>query len=256
MPSSNDAAEIPPEVASAVRRYHRVERAVSWLVALLVVAVAAAAFLSLDSLPAVLVAVGVVALVRIPLVSRSGRTRLVADADPSAVVAAFRSATPPVLAFQWAIADEINPDGEDRDGAGGGDESGERRGSDDGPATRATYELSYLFGLRSISMAVEVRSPGIGADGAVTDDTGAVTSGDDAVETLEVSATAGGRPWGTYHVSIREGDAGTIADIEMTTDRRFDLRSVPQTLVAERYVGAVLSAQGYRVVDRSVSWSA
>ena len=250
MPSSNDAAEIPPEVASVVRRYHRVERAVSWLVALLVVAVAAAAFLSLDSLPAVLVAVGVVALVRIPIVSRSGRTRLVADADPPVVVAAFRSATPPILAFQWAIADEIDSGGEGRDGASGAHED-----SHGGPTTRATYELSYLFGLRSISMAVEVRSPGVD-DGAVTDDTEAVTSGDDAVETLEVSATAGGRPWGTYHVSVREDDAGTVVDVRLTTDRRFDLRSVPQTLVAERYFEAVLSAQGYRVADRSVSWSA
>ncbi|MFC5278314.1 hypothetical protein ACFPM1_06010 [Halorubrum rubrum] len=118
-------------------------------------------------------------------------------------------------------------------------------------------------------MVVEVRSPGVD-DGAVTDDTGAVTddtgvvtsgddravtSGDDAVETLEVSATAGGRPWGTYHVSVREGDAGTVVDVALTTDRRFDLRSVPQALVAERYFGTVLAAQGYRVAERGVSWS-
>ncbi|SMO60006.1 hypothetical protein [Halorubrum cibi] len=249
MSSTNGAAGIPPEVASVVRRYHRVERAVSWLVALVVVAVVLTAIRTLDLLPAALVAIGVVALVRVPIVSRSGRTRLVADADPSAVVAAFRSATPPILAFQWAAADEIDSGGEGRNGVGGADGD-----ADAAPTTRATYDLSYLFGLRSVSMNLEVRSVGVDDAGAVTDGDEAVTDGD-AVETLEVSATAGGRPWGTYHVSIRESDAGTVVDVALTTDRRFDLRSVPQALVAERYFDRVLSAQGYRVADRSVSWS-
>ncbi|GAA0516789.1 hypothetical protein SAMN04488066_1189 [Halorubrum aquaticum] len=240
MPSTNGAAGVPPEVAPVVRRYHRVERAVSWLVALVIVAVAVAAFLSLDTLPAVLVAVGVVAVVRVPVVRRGGHTRLVADADPSAVAAAFRSPTPPILAFQWGIADGIE--------VGGGSVDGETDADPDGiPTTHASYEFSYLFGLRSASMELEVRT--------ASEEAAPSPDGNEPVETLEASATANGRPWGTYRVSIRESDAGTVVDVELTTDRRFDLRSVPQTLVAERYFEAVLAAQGYRVADRSVSWS-
>jgi len=249
MPSTDGSAPASDAIEPAARRYHRAERAASWLVALLAVAVVLAAIDTLSLLPAAAVAVGIVAIARVPLVSRSGHTRLITDAEPTAVVAAFRSATPPILAFQWAVADEVDPGS----GVGASDDG---RDSVGGSPTRATYELSYLFGLRSVSMSLVVRSldaaNGIGSAGV---DTGAATNGSDAVDTLEVSATAGGRPWGTYHVSVREADSGTVVDAEMTTDRRFDLRSVPQALVAERYVEAVFAAQGYRVADRSVSWS-
>jgi hypothetical protein len=248
-PPSSDIAPASSDVASAARRYHRAERAVSWLVAFVAVAVVLAAIDTLPLLPAAVVAVGIVTLARVPLVSRSGHTRLITDAEPAAVVAAFRSVTPPILAFQWAIADEVDP------GSGDGD-SDDGRDSAGGSPTRATYELSYLFGLRSVSMTLDVRSaePANGG-GAAAVGTRSATDASDVVDTLEVSATAGGRPWGTYRVTIRAADPGTVVDVEMTTDRRFDLRSVPQALVAERYVEAVFSAQGYRVADRSVSWS-
>lgn len=234
MPSTSEAAGIPPEVASVTGRYHRVERAVSWLVALLVVGVALTAIRMLDPVPALSVLIAVVAVVRVPVLRRDGSARLVADADPTAVVSAFRSATPPVLVFQWGIADGVAADGDE----------------DDGPVDRATYEIAYLFGLRSVTMDVEVRPASASGGG---DATGADGSG--PVERLEVSATANGRPWGTYLVSIREGDAGTVVDVAVTTDRRFDLRSVPQTLVADRYYAEALAAQGYRVDERTVSWS-
>lgn len=238
MPSASDPPPVPPEVASVVRRYHRTERAASWLVALLVVAVVLAAIRTLDLLPATLTVLALVAVVRVPAVHRGGHTRLTTDAGPETVASDFRSVIPPVLAFQWGTADGITPDderiGEEFDGSS---------------PTRATYEFSYLFGLRSVSMDLTVRS----AKSESVER--AVENGDGVVETLEVSATAGGRPWGTYRVSIREGDGGTVVDVELTTDRRFDLRSVPQALVAERYFEAALAAQGYRVVDRDVSWS-
>ncbi|WP_281195182.1 hypothetical protein [Halorubrum sp. F4] len=238
MPSASDPASVPSEVVAVVRRYHRAERAASWLVALLVVAVALTAIRTLDLLPATLAVLALVAVVRVPAVRRGGHTRLTTDADPATVASDFRSVTPPVLAFQWGIADGITT-------------NDERTGEEfDGfSTTRATYEFSYLLGLRSVSMDLTVRSAR--SEGVER----AVENGDEAVETLEVSATAGGRPWGTYRVSIREGDGETVVDVESTTDRRFDLRSVPQALVAERYFGAALAAQGYRVVDRDVSWS-
>ena len=241
MPSTNGSAPPSADTAAAARRYHRAERAVSWLVALFAVAVVLTAIRTLDLFSAALVAVGVAALARVPLVTRNGHTRLLTDAEPAAVVSAFRSATPPILAFQWAVADEVDPGGGDGESDDGDDSAG-------GSTTRATYELSYLFGLRSVSMSLEVRS----LDAANGDEPAA--NGSDAVDTLEVTATAGGRPWGTYRVTIREADSGTVVDVELTTDRRFGLRSVPQALVAERYVESVFAAQGYRVVDRSVSW--
>ncbi|MFC5133698.1 MULTISPECIES: hypothetical protein [Haloferacaceae] len=243
MPSMTGPASASPDVESVVRRYHRAERAVSWLVVLVVVAAVLAGFRALDPLPAALVAVAVVVIVRVPIVCRGGHTRLAADAEPSTVASEFRSVTPPVLAFQWGIADGIEA-GDDEDIGGGSDERS---------PIRATYRESrreptasavggcQLFGLRSVSLDVEVRSVG-------------TESG--ALETLQVSGTADGRPWGRYRVSIREGDSRTVVDVEVTTDRRFDLRSVPQTLVAERFFEAALAAQGYRVVDRDVSWSA
>ncbi|MFD1571150.1 hypothetical protein [Halorubrum laminariae] len=245
MPSLNNSAAVSTEIASVARRYRRVERTASWLVALLVVAVVLTAIRTLDLFPAALVAVGIVVLARIPLVTRNGHTRLITDSEPAAVVDAFRCGTPPILAFQWAVADTIELGGEDVDA----EESGS-------PATtRATYAFSYLFGLQSVSMTLEVRSlRREGDDRAATGGAGPATDAD-VVETLEVSATAGGRPWGTYRVTIRESDFGTVVDVDLTTDRRFDLRSVPQALVAERYFDAILSAQGYRVADRSVSWS-
>jgi len=98
-----------------------------------------------------------------------------------------------------------------------------------------TYTVSYLFGLRSVEMTVECNE---------------VDDGD-----LELVATAGGRSWGTYYVTIDERDDKTVIDVEHRSDRRFGLQRLPQWLVARRYREQALEAQGYGVVERDAGLS-
>ncbi|ELZ42694.1 hypothetical protein C471_01840 [Halorubrum saccharovorum DSM 1137] len=245
-----------PSVQSVARRYHRAERAVSWLTALAAAGAFLAAFAAFSPLPALGVAVALVVALRVPVFRRRGTVRLRSEAAPEAVVDEFASATPPVLAFQWAVADEVVRVGDGNED-GGGDGSDPESGSD------ATYEFSYLLGLRSVSLGLDVDvtrpsdSPadGTGADGAVPPD---------AVAVVDIDATADGRPWGAYGVTVRDAEAGseapsdesgTIVDVELRPTRRFDLRRLPQGLVAGRYYADVLAAQGYEVLDRTVSLS-
>lgn len=218
MPSTPDSVDVPPEAVAVGRQYHRHERPVSYAFALLIVAIAVAAIVVFPFLTGLLVAGIVVALVRIPIVRGSGVVRLSTDADTATVQSAFRSATPPILAFQWGLADTIRAS-----------------------ATAATYDLSYLFGLRSVSISTEVSS--IAAEGSAMD------------AGLELTVTANGQPWATYQICIYAEDGGTIVDIEWTSDRRFGLRRLPQWLVAEHYRADALSAQGYIVAERDASLS-
>jgi hypothetical protein len=148
------------------------------------------------------------ALVRLPLFRSSGTTRLVTDAPPEQVRAEFAGATPPVLSFQWGPADSVR---ETADGA--------------------VYEFSYLFGLRSLTMAVTV------AEG-------------DTDGPLELAVTAGDRPWATYTVATDRSGRETSVDISWDSDRRFGLTRLPQWYLAERYREDALASQGYTVVER------
>ncbi|ELZ01255.1 hypothetical protein [Natrialba aegyptia] len=94
------------------------------------------------------------------------------DTAPDAVRADFESMSPPVLAFQWGLADTVRP-------------------TEDG----GSYEVSYLFGLRSETMTTEIR-PFLPADD------------------FELVVTADGQPWATYTVSIRDRVGTTGMDIE------------------------------------------
>ena len=125
-----------------------------------------------------------------------------------------------MLTYQWAVADEV------------------RR-----TEVGAVYEISYLFGLRSIDLAVEARQEpsGMGESAGDAD--------------LELVLTTAGRPWATYAVSVDERDEETAVDVEFASDRRFGLRRLPQWLVARRYREEVLAAQGYDVVERDVGLS-
>jgi len=68
--------------------------------------------------------------------------------------------------------------------------------------------------------------------------------------TFEISVHTEGQPWGTCTVSVREGSAETVVDVEWSSDRRFGLRRLPQWLVAERYREEILAAQGYTLRTR------
>lgn len=217
MAPTDDPGEVPSSVRSVVGRYHRVERVVGWALAALAAIVALGALGMLSLGRGILVAAGILAALRIPVVHRRVTARLASDTDPATVAAMFAGATPPMLAFQWGLADEINS-------------------TDEG----ASYEFSYLFGLRSASMTTEVRSRD--PDGNVG-------------YRLEVDVAVNGEPWARYTVSVRDRGEGSVVDLEGVSRRRFDLRRLPQGLVAGYYYADALAAQGYTVEDRTASLS-
>ncbi|MFD1527268.1 hypothetical protein, partial [Halolamina salina] len=189
---------------------------VSGAVALGIGIAGAAAFLYLPPLWALVPIVALVALARAPVFRSGGRARLRTDDDPEGVRDAFAGPTPPPLALQWGVADDVR--------------------ADDGGAA---YDLSYLFGLRSVEMQV---------DSEVVEN---VTEPD----RVELRVTVDGQPWGTYTAWIEPVEGGTGITVEVQSDRKFGLRRLPQHLVARRYRDDALAAQGYETVERSFSLS-
>lgn len=218
MGSADTSVDIPPKAAAVAQRYRRLERLATGAVALLIASMAVLAIFFLPLVPAVILAVILLTLYRLPILRSSGTLQLVSHADSEAVKTEFKSATPPVLPFQWGNADGIHP-------------------TTDG----ATYEFSYLFGLQSVTMSIKVRS--VAADSGEQD-------GD-----LKLNVMAGGKPWGTYTVSIHESSTETVVIVEHASDRRFGFRRLPQWLVAEHYYTDALTAQGYTVAERDPSLS-
>ena len=247
MPSPS-ASQFPDADASNVRsvvaRYRRAERAVSWTLALLVVAAFLAAVVALSFWPGMAVGTVLVVALRVPAFRRRGSTRLRTDAPPAAVVGQFGSAKPPNLAFQWGVADGVqNDDAPD---------SADTATDGSAPGTDATYVFSYLLGLKSVELdfSTDVR------EGVAAEDGGAGERDSDRppVATVEMEGTADGRSWASYAATVREAaDGGTVVDLELRPTRRLDLRRLPQGWVGERYYAAALAAQGYEVVERSVS---
>jgi hypothetical protein len=225
----------------ATARYRRAERAVSWTLALLAAGAVLAAVTALSLWPGVAVAGLLLLALRAPAFRRRGTARLRTDAPPATVVREFASGKPPILAFQWAVADEV------REVDDGPTDSAD----EDASGTAATYEFSYLLGLKTVELDLSVDA----SDGDALG--GAVDAGESErrpVATVEIEGTAGGKPWASYAVAVREAaDGGSVVDVELRPTRRFDLRRLPQGRVAERYYADVLAAQGYEVVERSVS---
>ena len=214
MPSMNDSGDATKTLDTVVTRYRRAERAASWATALFAGLVAAGLILFLPLWQGLLGAVAVLAVFRVPLFTTGGTARLRTTATPTAVRDAFSGSQPPVLILQWAIAEE-------------------RTATTDG----ATFELSYLLGLRSITMSTTVAE----TPAAETD--------------FELRVTAGDKPWGTYGVTLTDEADETLIEIDVRSDRRFGLRGLPSWLIAQRYYDAALAAHGYTVCarDRSLS---
>lgn len=219
MPNPPDSAEVPSEAATVVQRYHRIERPVSWGVSLLFAAVVTVALFSLSLIPALLVAIAVLALARFPLLRSHGSMELVTSDSAETARARFESAIPPVLAFQWGLADDI-------------------RSTSDGWA----YDISYLFGLISITMEIETNSLPLDGESKPSNE-------------FELTVMANGKAWGTYLVSIHEQGGKTAVDIEYESARKFGLRRLPQWLVAERYRDEALAVQGYTITERDFNLS-
>ncbi|WP_254838627.1 hypothetical protein [Natronomonas marina] len=210
MPSTEDV-ERPPAVLAVVGRYLRRERPLSALLAVVVVSVFVGTYLVTSLLAAVVVGAMLAVAVRVPLLRPHGTVRLETDADPETVVDSFAAPTPPVLPFQWGVADEVTADGE-----------------------AVTYHVSYLFGLRSVDMTLRTRTEATAA----------------GARRVELELTADGRPWSTYDATIRRDGDRTVVDVEYAADRRFGPRRLPQRIVADRYRDEALAVQGYSVVER------
>lgn len=215
MPSRQET-ERRQAARTVAKQYLRRERPLSVLSAGLVVAVFLGTFLATSLVPALVVGAVLVAVVRAPLVQSHGTVRLRTDDDVESVVETFAGPTPPVLAFQWGVADEITT----TDGA-------------------VTYHLSYLLGLRSVAMTVRTQ-------------TNTTPCGERRVE-LEL--TVNDQPWATYTATISEHNGQTVIDCEYTSDRRFGLRRVPQRSIAARYRDESLAVQGYTVLERDEQYS-
>jgi len=225
MNTSTDRTDPRLAVRSIVRRYHRVERAGSWLLALSIAAVAVLLILSLPFLVGVIAALGLLVLVRLPLVRRQGETRLETDADPETVRADFESTAPPVLVFQWGLVDvdDVTVNGE-----------------------TAEYEISYLFGLRTVTMQVET------IDRSASE---SASSGTNRANELELVVTVNGTEWAAYTIRIRGLEGHTVVDVVWTAEHRVDLRHLLQGVFARRYYSDALAALGYETRMRTGSWS-
>lgn len=206
-------AVIPAEVTPIARQYLRRERALTSAFAVIIGLAGGAAVIVLPLLWGLVVALGLLVLFRVPVFRTEGHTRLWTDDDPEMVHDAFTGVTPPSLALQWGIADAVR------------EEDGE-----------AVYDVTYLFGLRSVELRV----------------TNEVERQEDGSR-VTITATADGEPWGTYVVTLTEADGGTEVAIEVTADRRFGLARLPQQFVAKRYRDPALAAQGYEVRERDMS---
>lgn len=161
MPSTSDGAGVDPALNDVITRYHRVERAVSGATALLAGGIGAGLILLLPLWQGVLGAVAVLAGLRLPVVTTAGSARLETTASPATVRAAVTGPRPPMLAFQWGIANEVTAT-----------EHGGR------------YARSSLCGLRSVTMTTTVD------DAATTADiTLRVTAGDSPWSTYHVTLT-------------------------------------------------------------------
>ncbi|ELZ85507.1 hypothetical protein C453_06818 [Haloferax elongans ATCC BAA-1513] len=226
MPSTNDI-ERPQEALAVAQRYYRRERLLSFLVVSLVTSLFLGSYLLTSLLPAVVVVAALLVVVaRAPILQSYGTVRLRTDDAPEAVVNEFASPTPPMLALQWGVADEVT--------TGDGD---------------VTYPISYLFGLRTAEMALQTQ----------TEPT------PDGAHRVTVEITMNDQPWATYVATIEGNDGAngsdangstdnsngqTTVDIEYTSNRRFGLRRFPQQFFTERYRDEALSVQGYTVVGR------
>jgi len=207
-----EGSERADAVRAVVRRYRRLERPLSWLVAVSVGVVCVGVYALTSLGPAVTAGILAAIALRVPVWRSSGAVDLHTDHLPDRVVESFTGPRPPVLAFQWGLADDVEIDGD-----------------------TVRYEISYLFGLRTIEVVVRA-------------ETVTLPNGDRRVE---LTVTERGHPWGTYVATIGREAGQTAVTIEYTADQRFGLRRAPQQILAARYRDEALSVQGYDVVDRT-----
>jgi hypothetical protein len=210
MPSPQDI-DRPEAAVDVARQYLRRERPLSALVVVLFTSVFLGTFLATSLLPALVVGAALIVGARAPLIRSHGTVRLRTDDGVKHVTESFTSPTPPVLVFQWGIADEITS-----------------RNS------VVTYTISHLFGLRSVEMMVQTQT----------------TTTREGAHRVELDVTANGQQWSTYTATIHQHGDQTVVEYEYASNQRFGLRRIPQRIIAKRYRNEALRKQGYTVIER------
>lgn len=110
MPSTEEG-DRRKAVGKPIERYLLVERSLRVVLILLISAVTFATYVASSLAPAVAVAAGMVLIARAPILQPRGTVRLETDADVETVAASFSGDMPPILAFQWGLADDIRSEG-------------------------------------------------------------------------------------------------------------------------------------------------
>ncbi len=215
--SSTASVDRPSQAVTVAQQYYRRARPLTYLIAVVVVGVVGVGFFILSFWPWLLLAGVTLLVIRLPIYSTSGHHRLTTTKAVDTVRAEFTGPTPPMLAFQWGLTNNIEP-------------------TDNG----GRYTIPYLGGVRSVEMVVESHP-----------------TSDQNNADYELVVTAGGSPWGTYYIDIQQADddTQTIVDIRAQSARRFGLRRLPQWLVARAYRTRALHAQGYEIIERETNLS-
>lgn len=213
--SDADRTAVPSAVRTAARHYWRRTLALRALIGLGYFVISVAVLFTLPYIAALAVIVVLLGTLAAPVFKTGGTIELTTDRSPAAVRDDFTDATPPVVGFQAALADEIRS-----------------------TATGAEYDLSTALGLRSATMTVEPE----------------LLAGDSNAD-LELVVTVGDKPWGRYRVATSERDGETAVRITMIPDRRFGVRRLPDFVFGRRYRRELFEGQGYTLVDDDTSLS-
>ncbi|WP_239638883.1 hypothetical protein [Halorubrum californiense] len=199
------------EVHEVVQQYLRRERPLNALVVVFSVLIFLGVYSLTSLLPAVLVGGTLLVGMRLPILQSNGTFQLRTEERVDTVIDDFTGPTPPVLALQWGVADEVSVEG-----------------------GTASYAVSYLFGLRAADVTVRTET----------------YSNPDGDKMVELEVTTDGQDWATYTATINDTGEQTAITVTYNSDRRFGLRRVPQQLIVNQYRDDALSAQGYSVVAR------
>jgi len=135
MSTATESIERPANVSTVARRYWRVTGVLRVALILCLVAVVVLAAVTLPVAQLLGVGIAVILLIRVPVLKADRTITLTTEKSPSTVHQEFRSLTPPLLAVQWCLADEI-------------------RSTDTG----GEYDLSSMLGIKTATLTVESRS--------------------------------------------------------------------------------------------------
>lgn len=198
-------------VNGLVRRYLIAERSLRVALISIILFIFFAIYVRTSIFLSVIVAAGMVVCIRLPIIKPRGTVQLETDLNADTVAASFSGDMPPMLAFQWGLADEIYSEG-----------------------TVTKYKISYLFGTQTVEMAINTR---------------AIVTPEQAYQ-VEIDVSGEEKPWAQYQVVTRQGAERRVIEYKYEAARRFSVLRLFQRIIANRYRDDVLAVQGYTLRNR------